>query len=329
MKLSEKIVSCRKRLGWSQEDLAERLAVSRQSVSKWESNASQPELDKIIQLADLFGVTTDALLLEELDPLAAPAAAEPAAVPETAPVRTLSRQDASDYLDLYRRLARRFALAVALCVFSPTPLILLSGLVEFGSLSMGEGQAAGLGVVLLLLLVAPAVAVFIAGGIALSRYSYISEEPFLPEPGLTAWARAEQDAFRPRFARSMIIGVVLCILGVIPLLLAGTMGLGDLAVVLSVDILLWLVMIAVYLFVCNGMIYGCFTQLLQEEDYAPEWKRGPAKYLDAVYWCTVTAIYLAVSFLTMRWDMTWIIWACAGVLFGGICQLVRWHQKSK
>ena len=43
--LSEKIALLRRRFGWSQEDLAEQLGVSRQSVSKWESNASQPELD--------------------------------------------------------------------------------------------------------------------------------------------------------------------------------------------------------------------------------------------------------------------------------------------
>lgn len=64
MKLSEKIQSLRTDQEWSQGDLAERLDVSRQSVSKWETGQSVPDLDKIIKIADLFGVTTDYLLRE-------------------------------------------------------------------------------------------------------------------------------------------------------------------------------------------------------------------------------------------------------------------------
>ena len=60
--LSEKIISLRKSRGWSQEELAERLDVSRQSVSKWESGVSNPELDKIVAMSTLFGVSTDYLL---------------------------------------------------------------------------------------------------------------------------------------------------------------------------------------------------------------------------------------------------------------------------
>ena len=66
MSLSEKIVYLRRREGWSQEELAERLSVSRQSVSKWESGLSLPELEKIPEISRLFGVTTDYLLKEEI-----------------------------------------------------------------------------------------------------------------------------------------------------------------------------------------------------------------------------------------------------------------------
>lgn len=59
MILAEKIMKLRKQQGWSQEELAMKLGVSRQSVSKWESGASIPELDKILQLGELFGVSTD------------------------------------------------------------------------------------------------------------------------------------------------------------------------------------------------------------------------------------------------------------------------------
>ena len=65
MNLSEKIMMLRKKEGWSQEELANHLQISRQAVSKWESGQSMPDTDKIIQLSQLFHVTTDYLLLDQ------------------------------------------------------------------------------------------------------------------------------------------------------------------------------------------------------------------------------------------------------------------------
>ena len=67
MILADKIIEERKKNGWTQEDLAQKLGVSRQSVSKWESAGAIPDLKKIIQLADLFGVRTDYLLKDEVE----------------------------------------------------------------------------------------------------------------------------------------------------------------------------------------------------------------------------------------------------------------------
>ena len=65
MRLNEKIYQHRKRMGLSQEELAEKLGVSRQAVSKWELGTSVPELDSVVLLARIFGVTTDSLLIGE------------------------------------------------------------------------------------------------------------------------------------------------------------------------------------------------------------------------------------------------------------------------
>ena len=62
MDFSERLLTLRKSLDLTQEQLAEKLNVSRQSVSKWESGQSVPELDKIVALSVIFGVTTDSLL---------------------------------------------------------------------------------------------------------------------------------------------------------------------------------------------------------------------------------------------------------------------------
>lgn len=62
MIFADKLITLRKKAGWSQEELAEKLNVTRQSVSKWEGAQSVPDIDKILQLSRLFGVTTDYLL---------------------------------------------------------------------------------------------------------------------------------------------------------------------------------------------------------------------------------------------------------------------------
>ena len=75
MSLGENISALRAARGMKQDELAAALGVSRQSVSKWETDASVPELDKLVQLAGLFGVTLDGLVgLEPPSPEAPPAA---------------------------------------------------------------------------------------------------------------------------------------------------------------------------------------------------------------------------------------------------------------
>ena len=62
MILADKITEERKKNGWSQEELANQLGVSRQAVSKWESAGAVPDLQRILQMSELFGVSTDYLL---------------------------------------------------------------------------------------------------------------------------------------------------------------------------------------------------------------------------------------------------------------------------
>lgn len=67
MKLSDKIIKLRKINGWSQEELAEKLNVSRQAISRWESNTAQPDATNILKISKLFGVTTDYLLNDDFE----------------------------------------------------------------------------------------------------------------------------------------------------------------------------------------------------------------------------------------------------------------------
>ncbi|MBQ6949029.1 MAG: helix-turn-helix transcriptional regulator, partial [Firmicutes bacterium] len=171
MKLADKIMTLRRQQGWSQETLAEKLDVTRQSVSKWESAQSVPDLDKILALSELFGVTTDYLLKEDSsdDEIAGNRFAEPV-VERNSDARLVDLPEAKEFLELKRQSASKIAAATALCILCPIPLMILMALVEEHVISMSEDAAGALGVILLLGMVAAAVAVFIRWGMKLQAY---------------------------------------------------------------------------------------------------------------------------------------------------------------
>lgn len=65
MTIGDKILNLRKARGWSQEEMADRVGVTRQAVSRWESNSAKPDADKIVDICDLFGVSADYLLRDK------------------------------------------------------------------------------------------------------------------------------------------------------------------------------------------------------------------------------------------------------------------------
>ena len=74
MEFGEKLQMLRKARGWSQEELAQQINVSRQALSKWESGASIADTENVVALSRLFGVSTDYLLLRESETTSAPTA---------------------------------------------------------------------------------------------------------------------------------------------------------------------------------------------------------------------------------------------------------------
>lgn len=124
MILADKIMNLRKKQGWSQEELAEKLDVSRQSVSKWEGGLSIPDLNKIIAMSALFGVSTDYLLKDELEQVTPSETQDSDDATET---RRIDTEDANRYLDRVARISWRIAVGVMLCILSPVVLILLGG----------------------------------------------------------------------------------------------------------------------------------------------------------------------------------------------------------
>ena len=109
MIFADKLILLRKKAGWSQEELAEQMNVTRQSVSKWEGAQSVPDLDKMIRLSELFGVSTDYLLKDEIEQ------AEHINSSNDMPsLKRVSMEDANAFLSVKSRTAKTIAFFVYL-----------------------------------------------------------------------------------------------------------------------------------------------------------------------------------------------------------------------
>ena len=313
MIFADKLIQLRKKNGWSQEDLANQLNVSRQTVSKWEGAQSIPDLNRILQLSELFGVSTDTLLKDDLSledgvPPVAGGAGD-------SHFRTVSMEEANAFLDARKSAAGKIALGVWLCIISPILLLGLGGAQDVGAVSLTEQQAGGIGLCVLLLLVGAAVALFVLCGMRLKPFDYLQSEPFETAYGVTGMVREKQTRSQNRHTLSVTVGVVLCVLSSIPLFLAMILTENELYQVFSVCLLLLVAACGVFLLVKDGIIWGSYSTLLEEDDYARDKKsvKERNERILGIYWLAVTAIYLAVSFGLGKWDRTWIVWPVAGV----------------
>ncbi|MCR5703170.1 MAG: helix-turn-helix domain-containing protein [Eubacterium sp.] len=327
MNLADKIILLRKQKGWSQEELAAQMDVSRQSVSKWESGASIPDIDKILLLSKIFGISTDYLLKAENEIAHKESTDEP--VEKETPKRFVSRDEASEFLDVQKKSAKKIALGVMLCILSPVTLLVLLGMREGKYLVLSEKMCVIAGLCTLFVLVTIAVAIFVVTGLSMSRFEYLQKEEILLDPDFEKEVIRKSDDFAPKFARNIAVGITLCIISAIPIVVLGVLEKEGLLII-SVGVLLMLVSVAVNIFVCSGMEKGGFDQLLQREGYSVERKETSQEMetFAGVYWLVITALYLAISFIWNSWRISWLIWPIAGMMYGAITIIVEHRHKK-
>lgn len=344
MILAEKIAYLRKQKEWSQEELADRLEISRQSVSKWESGASIPELDKIIGMSHIFGVSTDFLLKDEYDIDVISQTGQGSEATEGAfvadsqgenggrrEVRSISLEEANTYLQTVQKTAGFIAIGVLICILSPICLLVMGGWSEYGPVAISEGMAVGLGVAILLAMVVVAVVLFIINGMKLEPYEYLEKEEIHLQYGVSGIVEKQKEAYAQRYQRNLVLGVILCILSVLPLMIAAGLNAADIWLVYSTCLLLAIVSVGVFLLVQAGSIQESFQKLLQEGDYSAEKKQNRKRFgpLAGAYWCLVTAIYLGINFRNKSWDTTWPIWPVAALLFVVLLGIFRAVSQSR
>ena len=315
MILADKIITLRKKNGWSQEELAEKVGVSRQAISKWESAQSVPDLDKILRMSEIFGVTTDFLLKDEME-----TEEYTGSTAEDSPLRAVSMEEANNYLAYKKTASVKIALGVLLCILSPVCLILLGGFSEYGTVN--ETLAATIGVCTLLAIVAVAVGIFIATALAGKKWEFIDESRgFELSYGVDGMVREKMDAFSPKHTALVVAGVVLCIFCAAPLIVAGALEQELLAVIMT-GVLLSLCGAGVFCFVLGGVRYDAYENLLKgdrrlsaKKSQAKKKSQSAYALFSEVYWLLVTATYFAWSFISGDWHISWLTWVVGSAVF--------------
>lgn len=330
MMMADKIILERKKNGWSQEELADRLHVSRQSVSKWEGAQSVPDLNKVIAMADLFGVSTDYLLKDELEDLPMVQEMSVTVDQEGEAVRMVSLEEAHSYLSAAERSAGQISVGVMLCILSPIFLIIGASAGAAGLIPLTEDQASILGCIILMLIVAAAVFLFVKNGMQLSKYDYLENELIDTEYGVISLAKERKQEYEHSHLMGMTVGVILCVLSAVPILGAALAAEdNELLMSVGVGITLALIAVGVWQIVRVSIIWESYQKLLEEGDYTRKKKRSKDSVLSGIYWAIVTAVYLGWSFWTMEWHRTWIIWPVAGVLYAVVRSIEEAMQNRK
>lgn len=311
MLLSEKILMLRKKHGWSQEELAEKLGVSRQSVSKWESASASPDISKLVEIADIFEVSTD-YLLKDTD----------AQAPVSGSTRALSLKEAQVFTEEKSIAGGKTALGVLLCILAPVLLIA-------SSCSFMPKAAMPISLIILFALVCAAVIQFILTSQYLKKYKFLDEVDFTLEPAAQKYIQSKKQAYEKASTRGLITGVLLCIISPVPLIISSFSDAGDDVYILLTSLLLAIVAAGIYILIHSGSKMSAFNQLLCEEDFSPEQVKESKKAgkIAEIYWPAVTALYLAVSFITNRWDFSWIVWPVAALVFASVSSALK-KQKQ-
>ena len=365
MNLSEKIFNERRKLGLSQEQFAEKMQISRQAVSKWESGQSTPDLDKIVLMSQIFGVSTDYLLKETVDTVentestiagdsiydssnsrkSGMADAEFNERSESNSENTrennfrkeLTKNEVDSYMEVREKSGKRIAIGVCLCLLSfAFSCIAIMITKRLGAPEDIQDTAAG---TVMFLLLGTAVMLFIMSGLRLHIYEYLEKEDFLLPDDIKLLITDKKKGYQEIFNIHITIGVILVILAVVLCMLAETFlgytTMKDYTDEVQGIIMFGVLAVSVFLFVQAGIRMGTYNILLQEQDYTKDKKLAKREGADrmgqiaGIYWCLMCAIYLGFSFYTNDWGRSWILWPVAGCAFGAIAVAVSLKHPHK
>lgn len=314
MSLGENLQFLRKRDNITQEQLAEALEVSRQSVSKWESDASYPEMDKLLQLADFFHCNLDDMVKQD--------------------VSSLYVEDKSNYDSFFNKFSKQVTLGVGLILSGITIMLFLMAILpEKPGFDMEA--LSGIGFFIFL---AIAVAIFVVAGLQSEHFE--KENPYIED----FYTKEERDVFQKKFIKLIASGMVFIFIGIIwaigsdfvftgkEIASGGTLGFIDMDEFIG-SIFMLCITIAVTLFVYAGTQqdrYDIRKYNLKHDRNSQTYKNS--KKTGTVCGCIMliaTIIFLACGMIANHWEYAAPIYACFGIACGIAAIIINRNNPEK
>lgn len=235
------------------------------------------------------------------------------------PRRIVTLDEAKEFIKDKIRHAYFIAIGVFLCILSPCGCILFD--------YYAPSLEVVLGCTLLFVLVAMGVGMFVFSGLSIGKWEFMDKELCSIEIKTAEYVKREQEGYRMIYIGKLTIGVILCIISVIPVMIISEIEGMVKSEGIGVVFMFVAVAIAVFLFVSAGIQNGAYEKLSGLSNYSGtntiytkkqkeiiHYNNKVVENIMSVYWPTVTCIYLCWSFLTYDWHFTWIIWVIAAVI---------------
>lgn len=325
MKLADKIIKLRKQLGWSQEELAEKLNVSRQSVSKWEGALSIPDLNRIIKLGEIFGVSTDYLIKDDIEDVMI------SGEDQDERLSLISLEDANAYVETTYKRSKAVAKAVVILIFSVIPLFFVLALKNGGVVEISDAFVFSIGFVAMFIMLAFGVVSLISMNQKYKLDKVVESVYFELEYGAESILKEKLESYGSTYLKSTSIGITLLLLSSLPLILSALFYAPVMIIYFMLIILLMLIGVALSIIIPSSTVNEAYKKLLHQDQYGfdkiVENKRVAG--FSTFYWPLVVAIYIGWSLWTMAWGITWIIWPVAGLIFAALVGLINFIKSNK
>ncbi len=297
MSTGENIQFLRKREGFTQESFAEKMGVSRQTISKWESDGCFPEMEKLLQMCEMFRCNLDDLVRGDVQ-------ADVAA-------------DTAGYDAHMNQFAKQITTGVTLILLGVAVMLLTYGLSHLDMLA---------GLLLFPFLIA-GVAFLVSGG--MQHDHYVKKHPQI----VPFYTEEEQDAFHKKFINMIVTGISLILVGVVCIIGAGLilgeayLDTNDFAASLVTSVLMVFVAAGTGFLVYGGMQKSKYNIEEYNQENAPETEEKETKterITGAICACIMviaTLIFLMTGFLQAAWHINWVVYV-AGALLCAVVHII-------
>ncbi len=284
MNFGENLQNLRKMSHISQEELAEKLNVSRQAISKWESNDCYPETEKLIKICEIFNCSMDTILKGK--------------------VQKQNETTKTSYEKIMNNLSKGIALGVFLILLGTTFLL---GIISRST----DEQNIITGVIILLIFVLFAIPIFIIRGLEIETFK--RKNPLLEN----FYTSEEIDKYDKVFSKALVISISIIILGVIVFMALYGFKIFNGNVIMQVSILMIFITISTPILVYHGIQKDKYD--IEKHNKANNYIKVNEELLgkiSGVIMIMATIIYFILGFIWNLWKYNWLIYPICGMICG-------------